>query len=56
MDLIASIIIAIIIIKTAIEIFIEGINKMLDKSCNKETTIKKYRYKKLLSPVEEYKP
>ena len=39
MDLIASIIIAIIIIKTAIEIFIEGINKMLDKSCNKETTI-----------------
>ena len=36
MDLIASIIIALIIIKTSIDIFIESIRKMTDKSCNEE--------------------
>ena len=37
MDLIASIIIALIIIKTSIDIFIESIRKMTDTSCNEET-------------------
>ena len=37
MDLIASIIIAIIIVKISIDIFIESINKMLDTSCDKKT-------------------
>lgn len=36
MDLIASIIIALIIIKTSIDIFIESIRKMTDTSCNEE--------------------
>jgi len=40
MDLIASIVIAIFIIKIAVDIFIESINKMLDSSCD-EDTIKK---------------
>lgn len=40
MDIIASIIIALFIIKIAIDIFIESINKMLDSSCD-EDTIKK---------------
>ena len=40
MDLIASIIIAIFIIKISVDIFIESINKMLDSSCD-EDTIKK---------------
>lgn len=37
MDLIASIIISIIIVKTSIDIFIESIKKMTDTSCNEET-------------------
>ena len=37
MDLIASIIIALFIIKVSIDIFIESINKMLDSSCDEET-------------------
>ncbi len=37
MDLLTSILIAIIIIKTAIDIFIESINKMTDTSCNDKT-------------------
>ena len=37
MDLIASIIISLIIIKISVEIFIESINKMLDTACSKET-------------------
>lgn len=42
LDVIASIIICILIAKTAIEIFIEAIDKMVDKSCpkEKETAIK----------------
>lgn len=36
MDLITSILIAIIIIKTSIEIFVESIKKMIDTSCNDE--------------------
>lgn len=40
MDIIASIVIAIFIIKIAIDIFIESINKMLDSSCD-EDIIKK---------------
>lgn len=40
MDLIASIVIAIFIIKIAIDIFIESINKMLDSSCDDETVKK----------------
>ena len=37
MDLIASILISIIIVKISIDIFIESINKMLDTACNPET-------------------
>ena len=37
MDLIASILIAIIIVKISVEIFIESINKMLDTSCDDKT-------------------
>lgn len=37
MDLIASIVITIIIIAISIKIFIDSINKMLDKSCSSET-------------------
>jgi len=37
MDTIASIIIAFVIIKIAIDIFIDSINKMLDSSCDEET-------------------
>lgn len=37
MDVVASIIIAIIIMKIAIEIFIESIRKMIDCSCDEET-------------------
>ena len=37
MDLIASILISIIIVKISIEIFIESINKMLDTACNPQT-------------------
>lgn len=37
MDLIASIVIAIFIIKISVDIFIESINKMLDSSCDEET-------------------
>ena len=40
MDIIASILIAIFIIKISVDIFIESINKMLDSSCD-EDTIKK---------------
>ena len=40
MDVLASIIIAILIIKIAVDVFIESINKMLDSSCD-EDTIKK---------------
>lgn len=40
MDLIASIVIAMFIIKIAVDIFMESINKMLDSSCD-EDTIKK---------------
>lgn len=40
MDLIASIIIAVFIIKIAVDIFIESINKMLDSSCDEETVEK----------------
>ena len=36
MDLIASIIISLIIVKISVEIFIESINKMLDTACSKE--------------------
>lgn len=37
MDLVASIIIAIVIIKTSVEIFKDSIDKMIDTSCNEET-------------------
>ncbi len=37
MDVVASIIIALIIIKIAIEIFLDSIKKMIDYSCDKET-------------------
>ena len=40
MDLIASIVIAIFIIKISVDIFIESINKMLDSSCDEETVEK----------------
>jgi len=40
MDLIASIVIAVFIIKIAVDIFIESINKMLDSSCDEETVEK----------------
>lgn len=43
MDVVAGIIIAIIIIKIAIEIFIDSINKMIDCSCD-ESTLNKIRY------------
>lgn len=37
MDILASIIIALLIIKISIDIFIESINKMIDSSCDDET-------------------
>lgn len=42
LDVIASIVICILIVKTAIEIFIEAVDKMVDKSCSeeKETELK----------------
>lgn len=49
MDVVASIIIAVIIIKIAVEIFIESIKKMVDCSCDEETI------EKIRSVVEETK-
>ena len=36
-DIAASIIIALIIIKVSLDIFLEGVNKLVDKSCDEET-------------------